>query len=69
MKEKVTTEEAVVVCNCMNVTDHDIEEAVLEGARNYQTLQEMTKIGTVCGGCKDESIALMNQYIKQYFKK
>ncbi len=69
MKEKVTTEEAVVVCNCMHVTDHDIEEAVLEGARNYQTLQEMTKIGTVCGECKDESIALMNQYIKQYFKK
>ncbi|MCK7471851.1 MAG: (2Fe-2S)-binding protein [Desulfomicrobium escambiense] len=47
-------EEARVVCNCMNVTDHEIEEAVLEGARTFYELQEKTKVSTVCGECKDD---------------
>jgi len=67
MVEKIKTEEAVVVCNCMNVTDKDIEDAVLEGARDYKTLQEMTKLGTVCGGCKDEALTIMEDYIEKYF--
>src|SRR3990167_9089086 len=32
MEDKVTIEETKIVCQCMNVTDHEIEEAVLEGA-------------------------------------
>ncbi len=67
MEDKVKKEEAVIVCNCMNVTDKDIEDAVLEGAKDYQTLQEMTKLGTVCGGCKDEALTVMEEYVKKYF--
>jgi len=69
MSDKVRKEEAKIICQCMNVTDHEIEHAVLEGARTYYALQEMTKIGTVCGQCKDEAINLLHQYIKKHFKK
>ena len=45
----------------------EIEEAVLEGARTYLELQEYTKLGTVCGQCKDEAIKLLNQYKEEHF--
>ncbi len=67
MEEKIQKEEAVIVCNCMNVTDKDIEEAVLDGARDYKKLQEMTKLGTVCGECKDEALTVMEDYIEKYY--
>ena len=67
MEDRVTKEEARIICQCMNVTDHEIEEAVLEGARTYLELQEHTKLGTVCGNCKDEATKLLNEYIKEHF--
>ena len=51
----------------MNVTDLEIEEAVLEGARTYLELQEHTKLGTVCGQCKEEALKLLAGYIKEHF--
>ena len=69
MEDKIRKEEAKIVCQCMNVTDHEIEEAVLEGARTYLELQEHTKLGTVCGQCKNEAIRLLNEYIKKHFSE
>ncbi|MBU0469723.1 MAG: iron-sulfur cluster assembly scaffold protein [Candidatus Omnitrophica bacterium] len=66
--EKIVRDKTIVICQCMNVTDHEIEESVLEGARTYLELQEHTKIGTVCGQCKDESIKLLKEYIKKHFE-
>ena len=68
-EEKVEEEETRVICQCMNVTDEEIEEAVLEGARTYLELQEYTKLGTVCGQCKDEATKLLNQYKEEHFGK
>jgi nitrogen fixation protein NifU and related proteins len=67
MESRIEREEARTVCQCMNVTDHEIEEAVLEGARSYLALQERTKLGTVCGQCADEAAALLEKYIKKHF--
>jgi len=67
MDDKIVHEEARIVCKCMSVTDHEIEEAVLDGARNFIEVQEKTKISTVCGKCKDEVIQLTNQYIEKHF--
>ncbi|HPB00746.1 MAG: iron-sulfur cluster assembly scaffold protein [Candidatus Neomarinimicrobiota bacterium] len=67
MNEKIKHEEARVICQCMNVTDHEIEEAVLEGARTYQELQERTKLGTVCGQCQEEATELLKKYIAKHF--
>ena len=67
MPEKVKEEKAKTICQCMNITDHEIEDAVLEGVRTMLELQEHTKLGTVCGQCKEEAARLMNQYIAKHF--
>ena len=69
MKDKIQKEEAKIICQCMNVTDHEIEEAVLEGARTYLELQEHTKLGTVCGQCEGEATRLLGEYTKKHFGK
>ena len=69
MPQKIETEKAKIVCQCMNVTDKEIEHVVLEGVRTYLELQEHTKLGTVCGQCKDEATRLMNEYIQKHFGK
>ncbi len=66
-EDKVEKEEARIICQCMNVTDYEIEHAVLEGARTYLELQERTKLGTVCGQCKDEAEKLLEDYKKKHF--
>ncbi|MEE9904138.1 iron-sulfur cluster assembly scaffold protein [Chlorobium sp.] len=67
MDDRVRQEQAKTVCQCMSITDHDIEEAVLEGARTYFELQEHTKIGTVCGQCKDEAESLLEKFKHIHF--
>jgi len=53
-------EEAKEICHCMHITDKDIENAFKQGARNWEQLQQATKIGTVCGGCKEEAMELLH---------
>jgi nitrogen fixation NifU-like protein len=65
-ENRIEKEKAVVVCQCMNVTDKDIERAVKEGAKTYLDLQNKTKIGTVCGQCKDETLKLLHEYSHLY---
>jgi len=65
-EDSIEEQEATIICQCMNVTDVDIEKAVKNGARNHADLQKMTKAGTVCGQCKKESEDLIHQYIHMY---
>ena len=65
----IEEEESRVICQCMNVTDHEIEEAVLEGVRTYLELQEHTKLGTVCGQCKEEAHKLLTESTEKHFGK
>lgn len=67
MEEKVKEEKAKVICHCLNITDHEIEDAVLEGARSYLEVQDHTKLGTVCGQCREEATELIEKYVKQHF--
>ncbi len=69
MTDKIKSQKEHIICQCLGITDADIENAVLEGVRDYLQLQEHTKIGTVCGKCKDKSIQVMEQYIQKYFNK
>ena len=69
MTNKIKEDKAKTICQCMNVTDHEIEDVVLEGVRTYLELQEHTKLGTVCGQCKDEATKLLEDYIKKHFEK
>ncbi|MCP5454190.1 MAG: iron-sulfur cluster assembly scaffold protein [Spirochaetaceae bacterium] len=56
-------EGARIICTCLNISDRDIEEAVKQGARDWVGLQERTKIGTVCGGCKETAEELLHEYV------
>ncbi len=67
MDEKVQHEGTRVVCNCMNVTDEEIEHAVLDGARTFYEVQERTKVGTVCGKCQPEVERLIEFYHGKHF--
>jgi len=63
----VVEETATIVCECLDVTDKEIEEQVLEGAADFETLQERTKISTGCGSCRQTAEALFNSYRAKYF--
>ena len=52
---------ATVICECLNITEQDIETAFQAGARTWDDLQKATKIGTACGGCKGKSLELLHE--------
>lgn len=66
LDDRIEDVKAKIICQCMNVTDIDIEDAVKKGASTYLDLQNMTKCGTVCGQCKDEVEQLLHQYVHLY---
>jgi len=59
-------DETQIICKCLNISDTDIEEAVKQGARDWHTLQEATKMGKVCGSCKEKGEALLYEFIHIY---
>jgi NifU-like protein involved in Fe-S cluster formation/bacterioferritin-associated ferredoxin len=65
-QERILEQKAKVVCNCLNVTDHEIEEWVLEGVRDFETLQEKCKIATGCTNCKPEAEKIFQEYLNKY---
>lgn len=67
-ESRVETVAAKTICFCANVSDQEIEEQVLEGVRDFETLQERTKISTGCQACRPEAIEMFEHYRAQYFK-
>jgi nitrogen fixation NifU-like protein len=59
-------EAATEICHCLGITDKDIENAFHAGARTWEQLQQATKIGTVCGGCKEKALELLHEFTHIY---
>jgi nitrogen fixation NifU-like protein len=59
-------EEVTEICHCLGITDKDIENAFHNGARNWEQLQQATKIGTVCGNCKQKAVELLHGFEHVY---
>jgi nitrogen fixation NifU-like protein len=59
-------EAATEICHCLGITDKDIENAFHNGARTWEDLQQATKIGTVCGGCKEKALELLHEFTHIY---
>jgi nitrogen fixation NifU-like protein len=57
---------STVICECIGITDKDIESAFQAGARTWDDLQAATKIGTGCGGCKDAALELLHELTHIY---
>ncbi len=61
-------EESTVICHCLGITDKDIEAAYQNGAHTWEQLQQATKIGTVCGSCKEKAEELLHGFEHIYSK-
>jgi len=59
-------EPATEICHCLGITDKDIEAAFHQGARTWEQLQQATKIGTVCGNCKEKAMELVHGFAHIY---
>ncbi len=58
---------ATTICDCLGVTDLEIEEEVLEGCTDFEQLQERTKISTGCGKCRKKANEIFEANRVKYF--
>lgn len=65
--DKIIAEPARVVDPVAKVTDHDIEEAVLDGAYTLELVQQKTKVGIGNPGCLPAVEELIRFYKEKYF--
>lgn len=56
-------DENQVVCGCFNVKVQDLVNAVKNGAKSFEEVQAITKVGTGCGNCVQSNKALVNQLL------
>jgi len=68
-KDKVKLDHIKIVDKILKITDHDIEDAVLEGVRTFEDLQKRTKIGIQDRTCITEAKQLLRFYVEKYFPK
>lgn len=57
-----------IICECLNISEEDIRMEVLEGAKDFHTLQDRTKICTVCKKCRLKTEAVLDKYVEKYYK-
>ncbi len=61
--------EKKIICACKQVTDADIEDAVLEGATTLELVKKKTGAGTVCGMCVPEIEKQIELTTTKYFSE
>lgn len=59
--------ETKIICNCKQITDLDIEDAVLEGATTLDLVKKKTGAGTACGTCISDIEKVIETTKKKYF--
>ena len=64
--DRVNEEGTKIIDKITKVTDKDIEEAVLEGARTFEDVQKKTKVGIQDKSCIPEVEELIYHYTKKY---
>jgi len=62
---RIVTAGSKIIDKELNITDHDIEEAVLEGAQNLEDLQKKLKIGVI----NKENIPAIEEILRFYQEK
>lgn len=65
--ERVKVENAKVIDPDTNITDKDIQEAVLEGAKDIETLQEKLKVAIGNPNILPEVEKLLHFYVSKYY--
>lgn len=54
-----------VICDCFNVTVEDVKNAIKNGAKSFEEVQDATSIGTGCGGCLESNQELVAKLLKK----
>jgi NAD(P)H-nitrite reductase large subunit len=62
-KEERKEENSKIVCGCFNVTEQDIKNAIRNGAKSFEEVQAVTKVGTGCGKCVESNKAFVDQLL------
>jgi NifU-like protein involved in Fe-S cluster formation/bacterioferritin-associated ferredoxin len=65
--ERISVEQGRIIDSVLKITDHDIEEAVLDGADTLEKVQAKTKVGTGDPACLPEVEQLIRFYKEKYF--
>ena len=65
--DRIIVEQGRIIDKVLKITDHDIEEAVLEGADTLEKVQQKTKVGTGDPACLPEVEQLIRFYKEKYF--
>lgn len=65
--DKIEVEQGRIIDKVLKITDHDIEEAVLDGAMTLEKVQAKTKVGTGDPSCIPEVESLIRFYKDKYF--
>lgn len=54
-----------VICSCLDITKGMIQEAVNNGARTLEDVQEANSVGTICGACIEDVESLIAELTAQ----
>ncbi|MBU2566981.1 iron-sulfur cluster assembly scaffold protein [Patescibacteria group bacterium] len=65
--DRIEIEHGRIIDKVLKITDHDIEEAVLEGADTLEKVQDKTKVGTGDPSCIPEVEQLIRFYKEKYY--
>lgn len=57
-----------IICECKNITKEDIRMEVLEGFKDFESLQKQTGISTECGKCKEKAMEIQKEFVAKYYK-
>lgn len=52
LQQEEIMERGRLICGCLRLYEGGLRQAVREGARSYDDLQQMTMVGTSCGNCR-----------------
>ncbi|MEK6918848.1 MAG: iron-sulfur cluster assembly scaffold protein [Nanoarchaeota archaeon] len=64
---RIVVEGAQVIDMVLKITDKDIEEAVLEGAQDFEAVQKKTKVGISDKSCIPKVKELIKFYMEKYY--
>lgn len=53
-----------IICRCFKVTAGAIEDAVKNGAKTFEEVQNITSCSTGCGCCESDVRALVDELTK-----
>lgn len=53
--------DSTIICNCMQITFGELQNAIKEGAVSIVSLQEKIGIATGCGRCMPQTLGVLKE--------